>query len=114
MPKSEHLAARQDDGHSSAAARATNPAGSSHWLKIKNPNHPAVLRLLEEDWNGCRRRAARGPRPQRGMARPVQDDDRAIYLTVFADPEAEQRARDYFAALKGGGIKIIRAGAPSH
>jgi bifunctional non-homologous end joining protein LigD len=25
---------------------------SSHWLKIKNPNHPAVLRLLEEDWNG--------------------------------------------------------------
>jgi hypothetical protein len=24
----------------------------SHWLKIKNPNHPAVLRLLEEDWNG--------------------------------------------------------------
>jgi len=25
---------------------------SSHWLMIKNPNHPAVLRLLEEDWNG--------------------------------------------------------------
>jgi bifunctional non-homologous end joining protein LigD len=25
---------------------------SSHWLKTKNPNHPAVLRLLEEDWNG--------------------------------------------------------------
>jgi bifunctional non-homologous end joining protein LigD len=25
---------------------------SSHWLKVKNPNHPAVLRLLEEDWNG--------------------------------------------------------------
>jgi hypothetical protein len=22
----------------------------SHWLKTKNPNHPAVLRLLEEDW----------------------------------------------------------------
>jgi bifunctional non-homologous end joining protein LigD len=25
---------------------------SRHWLKTKNPNHPAVLRLLEEDWNG--------------------------------------------------------------
>ena len=25
---------------------------SSHWLKTKNPNHPAVTRLLEEDWNG--------------------------------------------------------------
>jgi bifunctional non-homologous end joining protein LigD len=25
---------------------------SSHWLKTKNPNHAAVLRLLEEDWNG--------------------------------------------------------------
>ena len=25
---------------------------SSHWFKIKNPNHPAGLRLLQEDWNG--------------------------------------------------------------
>jgi bifunctional non-homologous end joining protein LigD len=25
---------------------------SSHWLKSKNPNHAAVTRLLEEDWNG--------------------------------------------------------------
>jgi ATP-dependent DNA ligase len=25
---------------------------SPHWLKTKHPNHPAVLRLLEEDWNG--------------------------------------------------------------
>ena len=25
---------------------------SNHWLKAKNPNHAAVLRLLEEDWNG--------------------------------------------------------------
>jgi bifunctional non-homologous end joining protein LigD len=25
---------------------------SAHWLKIKNPDAPAVLRLEEEDWNG--------------------------------------------------------------
>jgi hypothetical protein len=27
-------------------------------------------------------------------------------LTVFAGPVAEQRARDYFAALKAGGLKV--------
>jgi bifunctional non-homologous end joining protein LigD len=25
---------------------------SDKWRKIKNPNHDAVTRLLEEDWNG--------------------------------------------------------------
>jgi hypothetical protein len=25
---------------------------SAHWLKIKNPDAPAVRRLEEEDWNG--------------------------------------------------------------
>jgi bifunctional non-homologous end joining protein LigD len=25
---------------------------SAHWVKSKNPNHAAVTRLLEEDWNG--------------------------------------------------------------
>ena len=25
---------------------------SVHWLKCKNPNHPAATRHLEEDWNG--------------------------------------------------------------
>jgi hypothetical protein len=34
---------------------------SSHWHKTKNPNHPAVLRLLEEDWNGLIARAPRTP-----------------------------------------------------
>jgi hypothetical protein len=43
-----------------------------------------------------------------------QDDDGAVYQTVFSGPKAEQRARDYFGALKGGSIKTIRAGASSH
>jgi hypothetical protein len=42
-----------------------------------------------------------------------QDDDGAIYLTVFSGPEAEQRARDYFEALKSGGIRTVRAD-PEH
>ena len=25
---------------------------SDHWLKVKNPDAPAVRRLEEEDWNG--------------------------------------------------------------
>ena len=28
--------------------------------------------------------------------------------TIFAGPEAEKRARDYFSALKGGLLKTIR------
>ena len=43
-----------------------------------------------------------------------QDDDGACYVTIFAGPAAERRAQDYFNALKGGGIKTIRAGAASH
>ena len=30
------------------------------------------------------------------------DGDGGCYVTVLAGPEAEQRARGYFAALKGG------------
>ena len=43
-----------------------------------------------------------------------QDDDGTCYATIFAGPVAERRARDYFNALKGGVIKTLRAGAPSH
>jgi hypothetical protein len=32
-----------------------------------------------------------------------------VYVTIFAGPEAEKRARDYFKALKGKWLKIIRA-----
>jgi hypothetical protein len=30
------------------------------------------------------------------------------HVTMFAGPRAEERARDYFNALKSGGLKIIR------
>jgi hypothetical protein len=37
------------------------------------------------------------------------DDDGACYVTVFAGPKAEKRARDYFEALKFGRLRAIRA-----
>jgi hypothetical protein len=42
------------------------------------------------------------------------DDDGGCYVTLFAGPEAERRARDYFNALRSGRIKIIREGATEH
>jgi hypothetical protein len=42
------------------------------------------------------------------------DDDGGCYVTVFAGPEAEQRAREYFAALKGGRLWTIRESMVSH
>jgi hypothetical protein len=32
----------------------------------------------------------------------------ARYVTIFTGPRAEQRARDYFEALKSGQLEIIR------
>jgi hypothetical protein len=37
------------------------------------------------------------------------DDDGGCYVTVFAGPEAELRARQYFAALKSRQLRTIRA-----
>ena len=37
------------------------------------------------------------------------DDDGGRYVTVFSGPEAERRAREYFAGLKGGQLRTIRA-----
>jgi hypothetical protein len=42
------------------------------------------------------------------------DDDAGCYVTIFAGPEAKERARDYFGALKTGTVKIIREGAAEH
>jgi hypothetical protein len=42
------------------------------------------------------------------------DDDGGCYVTLFAGPEAERRARDYFSALRTGRVKIIREGATEH
>jgi hypothetical protein len=32
--------------------QAAKAGRSDKWRKTKNPNHDAVTRLLEEDWNG--------------------------------------------------------------
>ena len=42
------------------------------------------------------------------------DDGGGCYLTVFAGPEAERRARACFAALKGRQLRTIRASTVSH
>jgi hypothetical protein len=40
------------------------------------------------------------------------DDDGGCFVTVFAGPEAERRARDYADALKAGVLKLVtRAGS---
>ena len=39
------------------------------------------------------------------------DDDGGCYVTIFAGPEAAQRARVYFQALKSKSLKTIRAPA---
>jgi hypothetical protein len=36
------------------------------------------------------------------------DSDGGCYVTVFNGPMAEQRARDYFDALKSGRLKVLR------
>jgi hypothetical protein len=42
------------------------------------------------------------------------DDDGGCYVTVFAGPEAEQRARAYFVGLKIGQLRTIREATVSH
>ena len=37
------------------------------------------------------------------------DADGGCYVTVFAGPKAERRARDYFEALKFGRLRAVRA-----
>jgi hypothetical protein len=36
------------------------------------------------------------------------DDDGGCYITIFAGPAAERRARDYFISLKSGRLSIHR------
>ena len=40
------------------------------------------------------------------------DDDGGSYVTIFAGPASERRARDYFASLKSGRLKIQRESLP--
>jgi hypothetical protein len=41
------------------------------------------------------------------------DDDGGCYVTIFAGPASERRARDYFASLKSGRLKIQREPVPA-
>ena len=43
-----------------------------------------------------------------------QDDDGGCYLTIFAGPAAERRARTYYEALQAKLLPTIREGAQSH
>jgi hypothetical protein len=43
-----------------------------------------------------------------------QDDDGGCYVTIFAGPGAERRARDYFNAIKSGALKTVRYGPTEH
>jgi hypothetical protein len=40
------------------------------------------------------------------------DDDGGCYVTIFAGPASERRARDYFVSLKSGRLKIQREPLP--
>jgi hypothetical protein len=40
------------------------------------------------------------------------DDDGGGYVTIFAGPAAERRARDYFISLKSGRLRIQREPLP--
>ena len=40
------------------------------------------------------------------------DDDGGCYVTIFAGPAAERRARDYFNSLKSGRLSIQREPLP--
>ena len=43
-----------------------------------------------------------------------QDDNGGCYVTIFAGPVAERRARTYYEALQAKRLPTIREGAQSH
>ena len=68
---------------------------------VENDFHADVV--LHEDLNG------------NGEWRvEYEDDDGACYVTIFAGPKAERRARDYYEALKTGTLKTVRYGPSEH
>jgi hypothetical protein len=76
-------------------ARRAN-AESFEDVTVSNPFHRQVTVIEDSDGTGEWR---------------VEyfDDDGACYVTMFAGPKAEQRARDYFQALKFGRLRAVRA-----
>jgi hypothetical protein len=80
-----------------AAPKVTPGADETfHDVMVRNPFHQEVS--VHEDRDGT------------GEWRVEYfDDDGACYVTVFAGPKAEKRARDYFDALKFGRLRTVRA-----
>jgi hypothetical protein len=68
---------------------------------VENDFHADVILMEDRDGNGEWRVE-------------YQDDDGACYVTIFAGPAAERRARDYFEALKTGTLKTVRYGPSEH
>jgi hypothetical protein len=64
-------------------------------VTVSSPFHRQVTVIEDSDGNGDWR---------------VEyfDDGGGCYVTVFAGPKAEQRARDYFQALKFGRLRAVR------
>jgi hypothetical protein len=62
---------------------------------VKNDFHADVWLLEDRDAAG-------------GWRVEYQDDDGGCYVSIFAGPAAEQRARDYFEALKTGQLRTSR------
>jgi hypothetical protein len=46
--------------------------------------------------------------PKDWRAEYFDNKNGARYVTIFTGPRAEQRARDYFEALKSGQLEIVR------
>ncbi len=88
---------------------ATDPAVRERIERSETYRDPAVENdfhadvILHEDFDG------------NGEWRvEYRDDDGACYATIFAGPKAEQRARDYFNALKSGTLKTARYRPAEH
>jgi hypothetical protein len=86
---------------------AMNPAERERFGRYESYRDRAVEQDFHADvWLVADRR-------ERGVWRvEYKDDDGGCYVTIFAGPVAEQRARDYFEALQAGRLRTIR-GAPS-
>jgi hypothetical protein len=93
------VAPNSKGGTDARAQSQTRPALRSsrrHWLKIKNPDAPAVRREAEEDWGAISmkqkarldkgRRSERGWKPQDGLpAQPMIERNASIALITRAD-----------------------------
>ena len=64
-------------------------------VTVSSPFHRQVTVIEDSDGN-------------EGWRVEYFDDDGGCYVTVFAGPKAEQRARDYFQALKFGRLRAVR------